>query len=368
MKKVLVSGCYDIVHPGHIRFFEDARQLGDYLIVCFASDEVLWLAKKRKPSMPEAHKAAIIGSIRAVDKVVKSSDLDPILDFRGHVETERPEVIAVTEDDKNMDRKREFCREHGVELVVLPKRLGAEPAISTTTILRGIKNVMSIPLRVDFAGGWLDVPRLSRPRAYVVNCSIQPLVTTENWPYEISGGLGGSAARAVLDMKDGISSELSIGVGWQDPAVITETGLCVWRSGKIAVLEAKYNPSWLNGTMLLLWLGKPHFTPELVDLPRDYSAIEHAGATAARAAANHSLIEMAEAVNMSYAVQLGEGMDELPDIPGSVAKKYAGGGHGGYALYLFLDSRMRDQSAAAMHRAKTIEPYLRPVDSRGATA
>ena len=51
MKKVFVSGCYDIVHAGHIQFFEEARALGDYLIVSFASEPVLWHHKQRKPSI-----------------------------------------------------------------------------------------------------------------------------------------------------------------------------------------------------------------------------------------------------------------------------------------------------------------------------
>ncbi len=56
MKKVFVSGCYDIVHAGHIQFFEEARALGDYLIVSFASEPVLWHHKQRKPSIPDEHK------------------------------------------------------------------------------------------------------------------------------------------------------------------------------------------------------------------------------------------------------------------------------------------------------------------------
>lgn len=40
-KKVFVSGCYDIMHAGHLQFFSEARALGDFLIVSFASDDVL---------------------------------------------------------------------------------------------------------------------------------------------------------------------------------------------------------------------------------------------------------------------------------------------------------------------------------------
>jgi len=50
MKKIFVSGCYDIIHAGHIQFFNEAKALGEHLTVCIASDDVLTLEKKRKPS------------------------------------------------------------------------------------------------------------------------------------------------------------------------------------------------------------------------------------------------------------------------------------------------------------------------------
>jgi len=175
MKKVFVSGCYDILHAGHIQFFEDARALGDHLTVCFASDPVLWLAKSRKPAVPESHKAVLIGSLRCVDKVVKSSDLDAVIDFTEHIKAERPDILAVTEDDKNIAAKKKLCEEYGMQLVILPKRRDVEAA-STTSILAGIKEIVELPLRVDFAGGWLDVPKMSRKGAFIVNCTITPKV------------------------------------------------------------------------------------------------------------------------------------------------------------------------------------------------
>lgn len=66
-------------------------------------------------------------------------------------------------------------------------------------------------------------------------------------------------------------------MGWQDPAAIKETGLCVWRSGPRPVLDFKSGGEFLRGRMALLWTGKPHVTPELAALPRDYDMIEAAG-------------------------------------------------------------------------------------------
>ena len=54
------------------------------------------------------------------------------------------------------------------------------------------------------------------------------MVSLTDWCYEQKSGLGGSGAWALLNGHDGVESELNLGVGWQDPAIIRETGLCVW--------------------------------------------------------------------------------------------------------------------------------------------
>lgn len=353
MRKVFVSGCYDVLHAGHLRFFEDARALGDHLTVCVATDEVLRAYKRERSSLPHDNKLALVGALRFVDRVVSSSNVDPVFDFRDFVLRDRPDVLAVTEDDRNHEQKRRFCAEHGIEFAVLPKRNELTP-VSTTTILAGILDRSHVPLRVDFAGGWLDVPALARAGGYIVNCTIQPLVSLDRWPYEIGGGLGGSAAKAILEVRGGVRSELAAGVGWQDPAVIEETGLCVWRSGAGPVLDLKTNPDLLAGRMLIHWTGRSHHTPGLVGRWRDYDAIVEAGKLAKRAVERRDLGLLAEAVRWSYEAQLGEGMEPLPKM-GELAAKYLGGGHGGYALYLFRDRG----TAAALESTRVVEPYLR---------
>jgi hypothetical protein len=63
------------------------------------------------------------------------------------------------------------------------------------------------------------VPKHARQGAFIVNCAISPLVSLHDWHYEIGGGLGGSAAHALLCGRNSVQSELDLGVGWQDPAV-----------------------------------------------------------------------------------------------------------------------------------------------------
>lgn len=358
MKKIFISGCYDILHGGHIQFFKEARALGDYLTVCFASDKVLWEHKKRRSSIPQDHKLALLSALDIVDQVV-IGDCDALgLDFKDHFLCLRPDVLAVTEDDQYAAAKRALCAEVGAEYVVLAKTPPQFTPVSTTSIVRNIRTPSYAPLRVDFGGGWLDVPRHARKGGFIVNCAISPLVSLTNWGYEQKSGLGGSGAWALLNGNDGIESELKLGVGWQDPAVIRETGLCVWRSGDKPVLHFKRNGDFLHGHMALHYTDIPHDTPANADNDRDYEMIEAAGRLAKKAVIEASLSKLGEAVSLSYEMQLKEGMRPLPKAEGCIGRKYSGGGWGGYALYLFHSTEDRDTFVASASCNRPIEPYI----------
>src|SRR4051812_32152139 len=245
MIRVFVSGCYDILHAGHVQFFREARALGDHLTVCFASNDVLWHHKQRRSSLPDEHKLALIAALDMVDDVVIGTGLEEGIDFKDHFLRLRPGILAVTDDDKYGHLKRDLCAEIGARYVVMPKTPPQFPPISTTQIVKFIRAPEVAPLRVDFGGGWLDVPRLAREGAFIVNCAISPTVSLREWPYERNAGLGGWGVGALLNGRDGIGSELDLGVGWQDPAVIAETGLCAWRSGKRPALEIKTSGDFL---------------------------------------------------------------------------------------------------------------------------
>ncbi|MBN1973290.1 MAG: adenylyltransferase/cytidyltransferase family protein [Sedimentisphaerales bacterium] len=361
MKKVFVSGCYDILHAGHIQFFNECKALGDHLTVCFASDEVLWSHKKRRSSIPQEHKRAIIKSLKMVDDVVMGENMEIGLDFKDHFLRIKPDILAVTEDDQYADMKLSLCKQHGVEYRVLPKTPPDFKPISTTGIVKWIRAPKEAPLRVDFAGGWLDVPRFARDGGFIVNCAISPLVSTNSWCYEKRAGLGGSAAWAILNGEDGVLSELNFGVGWQDPAIIQETGLCVWKSGRHPVLHIKRNGNILRGLMALNYTQHEHDTPVIAGNHRDYDSIFNAGQIAARAVLYEDVNKLAQAVRMSYKIQIDEGMEPLTDTEKCLACKYCGGGWGGYALYLFSCSEERDKFVIGHSFAKAIEPYIKPL-------
>jgi cytidyltransferase-like protein len=360
MKKVFVSGCYDILHAGHLQFFKEAKALGDYLIVSFASDAVLFKHKRRKPSIPQDHKFEILKSIDIVDQVVIGDNAEERgLDFIEHIKAIKPDMLVVTEDDKYKHKKIKLCELLGIKYVSLNKTEPKFSPVSTSSIIEGIKAPLEVPLRVDFAGGWLDVPKFKIENSFIVNCSISPLVSLNNWIYKIKSGLGGSGAWAILNGKNGIESELSLGCGWQDPAVIEETGLCVWRSGDLPLLEFKRTGDFLNGKMALYDTQISHDTPQNLDNKRDFNLIKQAGDIAHEAVIKQDINLLASAVNLSYKAQLGEGMGELSDVSNCIAKKYCGGGWGGYALYLFDNKEDRENFSKLCIRNLSIEPYIK---------
>jgi cytidyltransferase-like protein len=359
MKKVFVSGCYDILHAGHLQFFEEARALGDYLIVSFASAEVLWHHKRRKPSIPDDHKRALLSGLRMVDEVVVTHGHKEGLDFEEDFLRIRPDYLIVTEDDKYGDLKRALCAQAGAAYTLLPKTPPRFEPVSTSSIVRWVQAPTEAPLRVDFAGGWLDVPRFAKEGEFVVNCAISPLVSLREWPYEKQSGLGGSGAWALLNGRDGVDSEINLGVGWQDPAVIRETGLCVWRSGPMPVLDFKRNGDMLSGRMAISWTGSQHDTPSAANLSRDYDRIARSAHIARLAVLDLNLQQLAEGINLYHATQLDEGMEPLSTVEGAIACKYSGGGHGGYALYLFEDAASRDHAISVQSGFLAVEPFCR---------
>jgi len=359
MKKVFVSGCYDILHAGHLQFFEEARALGDYLIVSFASAEVLWYHKRRKPSIPDDHKRALLQGLRLIDEVIVTQGHKEGLDFEEDFLRIRPDFLIVTEDDKYGAEKLDLCSRVGARYSVLPKTPPKFAPVSTSSIVRWVQAPTEAPLRIDFAGGWLDVPRFSRAGEFIVNCAISPLVSLREWPYEKQAGLGGSGAWALLNGRDGFEAEIDMGVGWQDPAVIRETGLCVWRSGQAPVLDFKHNGDFLSGRMAIQWTGSPHDTPGVVNLARDFDRIAQSGRIAREGALHADIARLAEGVSLYHKTQLDEGMAPLLEVHGAIACKYCGGGHGGYALHLFDETSSRDTAIANDPAFRAVEPFCR---------
>ncbi len=164
-KKVLVSGCYDLLHGGHVEFFRTAARFGD-LHVCVGSDANIQALKHHRTMFNEKERLFIVQSIRYVHHARISSGTG-MLDFEPDMAELKPDYFVVNEDGVT-DGKKALCEKYGVELKVLP-RTPAEglPARSSTALKSGKEQTVTddlettLPYRICLAGGWLDQPFVS---------------------------------------------------------------------------------------------------------------------------------------------------------------------------------------------------------------
>jgi len=134
-KKVAVSGCYDWLHSGHVRFFEEASSLGSLHVFLGSDTTIRALKGPGHPQFTEAERRYVVASVRHVFAVPISRG-SGMLDFADDVRALKPDLFVVNEDGDKA-AKREFCRALGIEYRVL-KRLPADglPRRSSTD-LRG---------------------------------------------------------------------------------------------------------------------------------------------------------------------------------------------------------------------------------------
>lgn len=196
-KKVFVSGCYDMLHSGHVAFFKEASKYGD-LYVGIGSDKTIEQLKNRKTVYSEKERLYMVRSIRYVTEACVNSG-SGMLDFLPELDRIRPDVFVVNSDGGS-DTKRRICAERGIRYVEL-QRVPDEglDARSTTSLRRDVR--CHIPYRVDIAGTWIDQPYVSQHGAgWALTVSIEPnhefierggmSTSTRNaarkvWPYEL---------------------------------------------------------------------------------------------------------------------------------------------------------------------------------------
>ncbi|MDR1505389.1 MAG: adenylyltransferase/cytidyltransferase family protein [Prevotella sp.] len=169
MKKVFVSGCYDMLHSGHVAFFEEAATYGD-LYVGIGSDQTVNELKARKTVNNEQERLYMVSSLRSVKEawVNRGSGL---IDFLEEIKQLKPDIFFVNSDGHS-SLKEQLCKELGIEYVVSKRVPHENLPVRSTTALR---EECRIPYRIDLAGGWLDQPNVSSlyPGS-VLTISIEP--------------------------------------------------------------------------------------------------------------------------------------------------------------------------------------------------
>lgn len=118
-KIVLVGGCFDVLHYGHVYFLKKAKKLGDFLVVALESDaNTRKLKGHKRPIHTQKQRAEMLKSLRFVDKVIL---LPPSPDYLSLVKKVRPDVIAATQGDSLIKNKEKLAKLVGAKVVVIPK-------------------------------------------------------------------------------------------------------------------------------------------------------------------------------------------------------------------------------------------------------
>ena len=134
-KLVATNGCFDLLHHGHVSYLQQARLLGDALLVGLTSDaNVRQLKGPGRPVNREGNRAAVVAALESVDAVF----VFPEPDARHFLEAVRPDIYAkggdYTMETINQDERR-VLEKLGVKIVILP----AVPGQSTSAMLERLK-------------------------------------------------------------------------------------------------------------------------------------------------------------------------------------------------------------------------------------
>jgi FAD synthetase len=132
MKRVMVFGVFDLLHPGHVSFFKQAKKLGSFLIVSVARDVNVKKIKGKKPVFGEKDRMDHVKQLKLAKKVVLGGLADPW----PHIVKEKPDIIALGYDQKNYvgNLQKELAKRNLKTKVLRLKAF--RPEVFKTSIIR----------------------------------------------------------------------------------------------------------------------------------------------------------------------------------------------------------------------------------------
>ena len=269
MKKVFVSGCYDLLHSGHVEFFRQAAQYGE-LYVGIGSDQTILHYKNHKTVYSEQERLFMVKSIKYVKDAYINAGRG-ILDFIPTLDIVKPDILVVNSDGGS-DSKRKVCEERGIEYIVLERDPHEGLEARSSTELK--KSPCLIPTRLDLAGTWIDQPYVScHAPGWALTICLEPSfeirdrcglsTSTRNvikriWPYQLPNMDPETLARLVFCFENHPEREDGIISGAQDAIGICVPGLCrhyydnhFWPD-KIETCEDEVVLTWLENHLCMI--------------------------------------------------------------------------------------------------------------------
>lgn len=190
MPRVFVSGCFDMLHSGHVAFLKSAAEYGE-LHVCIGSDRTIHGIKGRYTVNDERERRYMLEALACVHAVHIGSGAGQ-MDFVPEFEQVKPDFFVVNHDG-HADAKAELCKQHGTRYVVLERTPHTGLQARSTTALR---EACTIPFRLDLAGGWLDQPFVSRHHpGSVLTISLEP-----THAFNDRSGMSSSTRRKAIEL------------------------------------------------------------------------------------------------------------------------------------------------------------------------
>lgn len=268
-KRVFVSGCYDLLHSGHVEFFRQASQYGD-LYVGIGSDKTILHYKNHKTVYPEQERLFMVKSIRYVkDAYINAGD--GVMDFVPTLDIVKPDILVVNSDGDNPDKRR-VCEEKGIEYIVLPRTPHEGLTARSSTDLK--KSTCLLPTRLDLAGTWIDQPSVSQfAPGWALTISLEPTfeirercglsTSTRNiirriWPYQLPMMDAETLARLVFCFENHPERDDGIISGAQDAIGICVPGLCrhyyaghFWPE-RIEICNDEHILAWLESHLAMI--------------------------------------------------------------------------------------------------------------------
>ena len=370
MKKVFVSGCYDLLHSGHVEFFRQAAQYGE-LYVGIGSDKTILHYKNHKTVYSEQERLFMVKSIKYVKDAYINAGRG-ILDFIPTLDIVKPDILVVNSDGGS-DSKRKVCEERGIEYIVLERDPHEGLEARSSTELK--KSPCLLPTRLDLAGTWIDQPYVSvHAPGWALTISLEPSfeirdrcglsTSTRNvikriWPYQLPNMDPETLARLVFCFENHPEREDGIISGAQDAIGICVPGLCrhyydnhFWPE-KIETCEDETVLSWLENHLCMIPMEPRKHGCSVVDgMDITKTKVENLAKAADDcwyAIMNTDLDLFAKAYNDSFSAQVSmfpamiqgcvqEYIDKYSALEDVLAWKMPGAGGGGYLACVVKDT------------------------------
>lgn len=249
-KKVFVSGCYDLLHSGHVEFFKQASQFGD-LYVGIGSDATYLEYKHRKPMFPQEERLFMVSNIKFV-KEAYINEGSGVIDFLPTLDLVKPDIFVVNAEGGS-DIKRRLCEERGIQYIELERTPAEGLQARSSSSLKAVLSTqqensdaktqnLGIPTRLDLAGTWIDQPYVSKHHpGWAITISLEPTfevrdrcglsTSTRNkiqkiWPQKLPNMEPEMLARLVFCFENNPEREDGHISGAQDSIGICVPGLC----------------------------------------------------------------------------------------------------------------------------------------------